>query len=237
MSWVRRIDKERIHPGLVSVMELTLSKLKDAGTPFKVYSGLRTFEEQDKLYAKGRSIPGRIVTKARGGQSMHNYGLAVDLAPFNLLTPEEWDLHWPNPHEAGNIWFDLESTLQDSATELDSYKNDGVDYEWGGRWKFKDVPHVQVRTTLREIRAGHYPHVEDIEWSVVAHTSFLYDTAWIRKRVQRMMSELGFSVGPIDGIVGRKTKDALRMYANTREITKCVVEDLVRDFQTISKVV
>ena len=33
---------------------------------------LRTFAEQDKLFAQGRTAPGKIVTRARGGQSYHN---------------------------------------------------------------------------------------------------------------------------------------------------------------------
>ena len=42
-----------------------------------VYSG-RTFAEQDALYAQGRTKPGKIVTNAKGGQSIHNYFLAWD---------------------------------------------------------------------------------------------------------------------------------------------------------------
>ena len=41
---------------------------------------LRTFAYQDWLYAKGRTQPGKKVTNARGGQSLHNYGLAIDFA-------------------------------------------------------------------------------------------------------------------------------------------------------------
>lgn len=39
----------------------------------------RTFKEQEELYEKGRTKPGKIVTFARGGQSYHNYGLAIDV--------------------------------------------------------------------------------------------------------------------------------------------------------------
>lgn len=39
----------------------------------------RTFQEQDAIYAQGRTTPGNIVTYAKGGQSYHNYGLAVDI--------------------------------------------------------------------------------------------------------------------------------------------------------------
>lgn len=77
--WMNRVSRANVHPDLVSVIDLALRSLSKEGTPFKVYSGLRTFKEQDALYAKGRTKPGGVVTKAKGGQSMHNYGLAVDL--------------------------------------------------------------------------------------------------------------------------------------------------------------
>ena len=40
---------------------------------------LRTFAEQDALYAQGRTKGGLKVTNAKGGQSYHNYGLAIDI--------------------------------------------------------------------------------------------------------------------------------------------------------------
>lgn len=46
----------------------------------RVVQGLRTIDEQNALYAQGRTKPGPIVTKAVGGKSYHNYGLAIDFA-------------------------------------------------------------------------------------------------------------------------------------------------------------
>ena len=40
---------------------------------------LRTWDEQNRLYQKGRTKPGRIVTNAKAGQSWHNYGFAFDI--------------------------------------------------------------------------------------------------------------------------------------------------------------
>ena len=40
----------------------------------RIVQGYRTYREQDELYAKGRTMPGSIVTKAKGGQSNHNFG-------------------------------------------------------------------------------------------------------------------------------------------------------------------
>jgi peptidoglycan L-alanyl-D-glutamate endopeptidase CwlK len=47
-----------------------------------VYTGFRSMEEQAALYAIGRSKPGKIVTKARPGESYHNYGMAFDWVPM-----------------------------------------------------------------------------------------------------------------------------------------------------------
>jgi len=40
---------------------------------------LRSVKEQNHLYKKGRSIPGKKVTWVKGGYSYHNYGLAIDI--------------------------------------------------------------------------------------------------------------------------------------------------------------
>ncbi len=45
---------------------------------YYVTCGMRTFAEQDALYAKGRTAPGGKVTNAKAGSSAHNYGLAID---------------------------------------------------------------------------------------------------------------------------------------------------------------
>ena len=47
-----------------------------SGLSARLISGTRTFAEQDRLYAQGRTEPGNVVTNARGGQSNHNYGIA-----------------------------------------------------------------------------------------------------------------------------------------------------------------
>ena len=56
----------------------------EAGFPpnmaIRIVQGLRTIDEQNALYAQGRTRPGPIVTKAVGGKSYHNYGLAIDFA-------------------------------------------------------------------------------------------------------------------------------------------------------------
>jgi len=70
-----------------------------AGIAVLVTQGLRTWEEQDALYAKGRTVPpiGKkyIVTKAKGGQSYHNFGLAFDIVVLDSLGKADWDTNSP----------------------------------------------------------------------------------------------------------------------------------------------
>ncbi|MCG8432486.1 MAG: M15 family metallopeptidase [Gammaproteobacteria bacterium] len=211
-----------------------LDILKSEGTPFKIYSGLRTFKEQDSLYAKGRTTPGKVVTKAKGGDSLHNYGLAVDMAP--LLDPDKpkGNVYWPD-HDAPE-WEDLEYAI----TEASRVAVD-TEYEWGGRWRFRDLPHVQVRITLGELRSGVYPYSFDIEWLVSAHTSFLYNTPWINKRIQYLLNATGYKAGYVDGIVGNRTKAAAREFSHEFNLefdyscpkSKLLVECLVREARRI----
>lgn len=119
----KRLDK--IHPELANRIRALLDALTQHGLQVEVVQGLRTFAEQDALFAQGRTRPGPVVTRARGGQSNHNYGLAVDLVPFNNGQP-----NWNAPL---GVW----TTIGSEAEKL------GL--EWGGDWKkFVDKPHVQL---------------------------------------------------------------------------------------------
>lgn len=57
-----------------------------------VAQGLRTVEEQQALWLKGRDSDGDVVNKAQvvtnapGGHSYHNFGLAVDVYPADKVT-------------------------------------------------------------------------------------------------------------------------------------------------------
>ena len=59
-----------------------VKKAAQHGITINVIGGLRTYEEQNELFAQGRTKPGRIVTNARGGFSNHNFGIALDVGVF-----------------------------------------------------------------------------------------------------------------------------------------------------------
>lgn len=82
-----------VHPQLSQKIEAMAAVLAENGVIIRVVQGLRTMEEQDELYAQGRTKPGNIVTNARGGDSMHNYGFAVDCVP-GLPDHDVWTPDW-----------------------------------------------------------------------------------------------------------------------------------------------
>ncbi|RYD26112.1 MAG: M15 family peptidase, partial [Verrucomicrobiaceae bacterium] len=53
------------------------------GIDVKIICGTRTYSEQAKLYAQGRTAPGSKVTNAQPGYSWHNFGIAWDFVVFD----------------------------------------------------------------------------------------------------------------------------------------------------------
>jgi peptidoglycan L-alanyl-D-glutamate endopeptidase CwlK len=83
-----------VHPELASRIRQLDEMLATQQIFIRVTQALRTWGEQDALYAQGRTTPGATVTKAKGGYSWHNFGLAVDVAPFDGSIPD-WSLNHP----------------------------------------------------------------------------------------------------------------------------------------------
>lgn len=98
---------------------------------------LRTFAEQRELYAQGRTKAGKIVTKAREGFSLHNYGLALDIVLLldrdkdGKYTEVSWDTKGDFDSDGVSDWMEV----------VNIFKQYG--WEWGGDWKFYDAPHFQ----------------------------------------------------------------------------------------------
>lgn len=97
-----------------------------------VAQGLRTWEEQDGLWLKGRDAEGNVinkalvVTNARGGESWHNFGLAVDCYPENVAGIIDW-----NP--AHPVWKRMEEIGQ------------SLGLTSGANWiRLVDAPHFQL---------------------------------------------------------------------------------------------
>ncbi|AIS61903.1 N-acetylmuramoyl-L-alanine amidase family protein [Listeria ivanovii] len=104
-----------------------IKKMAKQGIYLCVAQGYRSKTEQNALYAQGRTKPGSIVTNAKGGQSNHNFGVAVDLCLYSNDGKKV-------------IW---ESTTSRWKKVVAAMKAEG--FKWGGDWKiFKDYPHFEL---------------------------------------------------------------------------------------------
>lgn len=69
-----------LHPSIQPLAQKLLAAAAQQGISLVINQGVRTYAEQDALYAKGRTEPGGVVTGTKGGESWHNFGLAFDVA-------------------------------------------------------------------------------------------------------------------------------------------------------------
>jgi peptidoglycan L-alanyl-D-glutamate endopeptidase CwlK len=125
-----------LHPKVKQLAEKFLDRCKAENIDVLIYCTYRSKEEQDKLYAQGRTAPGPIVTNARGNQSMHQFRLAFDFTPLANGKPA-WD----------------DSALFTKCGEL----GEQCGLEWAGRWKsFKELAHLQYTggLSLADLQAG-----------------------------------------------------------------------------------
>jgi hypothetical protein len=125
---IRRVRLEDFYPPFLIRFLKLLKMATDMNLWFHVTSGYRSFDEQNEIFEQGRSLPGQIVTQAQGGQSLHNFGLAIDVVRNQLV---QSPLVKP-------VW---EKTAYEDLNKL----SQEVDLEWGGNWNnFKgDVYHLQ----------------------------------------------------------------------------------------------
>jgi len=105
----------------------------------------RSFEEQDGLYAQGRTKlfdnNGKrlgIVTNAKGGQSFHQYGVAFDIVLLidknndGVFESASWDTVSDFDKDGTSDWGEVVKYFE------------SIGWFWGGRFKkFPDKPHFE----------------------------------------------------------------------------------------------
>jgi peptidoglycan L-alanyl-D-glutamate endopeptidase CwlK len=123
-------------PKVKSMCEEFIRKCDEAGIDVIITSTYRDDESQTALYNQGRTTPGKIVTKAKAGESYHNWRCAFDFVPVVNGKPQ---------------WNDI--ALFTKCGQI--AKSCGL--EWAGDWKtFKEYPHCQYTGGLnwRQLQAG-----------------------------------------------------------------------------------
>jgi len=102
--------------------QILINKIREKNIDADIFMSYRSFDEQAKLYAKGRTEPGTIVTNAKPGYSYHNYGLA-----FDVVFKKDGNWSWSEEHD----W----AALGRLGKELG--------FHWGGDWGW-DKPHFEL---------------------------------------------------------------------------------------------
>lgn len=142
-----RIDRTKLHPWLNYKLGLLLKQCAKKGIYLIITEGFRSKEYQDKLYAKGRTKPGNIVTNAKGSDysSQHQWGIAFDIAIndskllYNEATIKKvakiaksnkvglaWGGDWTSPVDTPHFyldrWGDTPSKLKKKYGVFDNFK-------------------------------------------------------------------------------------------------------------------
>lgn len=128
---------DTLAPLVASLAKAHIAACKAAGIDLLVYCTYRDSEAQNALYAQGRTLPGKIVTNAKGGDSYHNWKCAYDCVPLV---------------QGKAAWGDKE--LYAKVGQL----GEQLGLEWAGRWtgKLRETAHFQYRggLTLADFKAG-----------------------------------------------------------------------------------
>ncbi|UKS56223.1 M15 family metallopeptidase [Exiguobacterium acetylicum] len=206
ISWLleranRKLNASGLSPEVARRTREVIREMHTQGIYVGVAQGYRSIAEQNRLYAQGRTTPGSIVTNARGGQSNHNRGIAVDLFQYSK--------------DGTQALFRNDPAFQTIVTAM---KRRG--FSWGGDWtSFKDYPHFELLTvskgTTKESAIVPYPgrplyqgaanmnprDIERIQRAVKSTVTRRFDAETVRK-VRAYQTRQGLDV---DGVVGPTT--------------------------------
>ncbi|MET1013335.1 MAG: M15 family metallopeptidase [Paenisporosarcina sp.] len=146
----KRIREARPLPSsLHKIVEEKSGKLVEnadkLGIPILITDGFRSVESQNEIYGQGRTSDGSIVTYAKGGESYHNYGLAIDFALLNKDGSVSYDLQRDTNGNGEADWFEVARLGKD------------LGFTWGGDWRgFKDYPHFEytLGLSIHELQNG-----------------------------------------------------------------------------------
>jgi peptidoglycan L-alanyl-D-glutamate endopeptidase CwlK len=99
-----------LNPQFRPMVDAFLAAAQAADIDVLVTCTLRSLDEQEQLYERGRTAPGRIVTMAKPGQSAHNFGLAIDIVPIVDGKPQwmmstTWETLGEMGEQAGMQWY------------------------------------------------------------------------------------------------------------------------------------
>lgn len=137
-----------LHPRVRVMAGQLLEQSATAAIPLTVTFTLRSMATQAALYAQGRTRPGPVVTNAQAGHSFHNFGLALDVVPTELLALPHWGDTPGHQARTDALWAKVGAIGK------------RVGFRWGGEFTtIKDRPHFEWSggLTLAQLRMGLLP--------------------------------------------------------------------------------
>jgi len=131
MAKFSKVSEERkkgLHPDIVKVLD---EAIINPPHDFGISQGVRTKEQQEELFAQGRTKPGKIVTRTLKSNHMvqeDGYGHAFDVVIY-INGKVTWD----------------EKYYDELARHiLQVAKKNGIALKWGGQWAKPDKPHYEL---------------------------------------------------------------------------------------------
>ena len=108
-----------------------LEECRRNGLDVLIYCTLRTNDEQAALWASGRTSPGRVLTNARPGESLHNPDANGEAWAFDAVPVKGGKPQW----------------LDGVALALMGRCGEAVGLEWAGRWAgaLRERVHFQLK--------------------------------------------------------------------------------------------
>jgi peptidoglycan LD-endopeptidase CwlK len=144
---------DSLHPVVQEQTNQLIEKAAAKGISILITDDFRSSADQDLLFEKGRTTEGNIVTYAKGGESYHNFGLAVDFAIRIPSGGVIWDRKYDGNGNGVADWSEVVMLAKE------------LGFEWGGDWtSFKDYPHLQMDfgLAIEDLQRGERPPEEAI---------------------------------------------------------------------------
>ncbi|GAB3791020.1 M15 family metallopeptidase [Virgibacillus kimchii] len=142
-----------LHPKVEEKKNELIQQADEIGIQVVITDTVRSMEEQDALYAQGRIEEGNIVTYAEGGESYHNYGLAIDFALEDQDGNIIWDIEYDGNESGESDWYEAAEIAKE------------LGFEWGGDWeRSQDYPHLQMTfgLSINQLQRGWRPANEQM---------------------------------------------------------------------------
>jgi peptidoglycan L-alanyl-D-glutamate endopeptidase CwlK len=124
-------SKEKLQGVEQITQDLCLLALEETKVDFGVIDGLRTTQQQQKLFLENKTELDGLIKK-----SAHQSGLAIDVIPVTKL--DIWDINNP---DVSVLWFEIYRGFMRASRKLNINLEFGFSYNISGG---RDYPHIQI---------------------------------------------------------------------------------------------